>query len=71
MAHERTSPDFLDTLAILEEMKRGNQLQEKYGYFYLPGEEEIVESRRRSLVISELKLKRLAAPLNLFAVFLF
>lgn len=56
--YELYNPDLVDLLALLEDMKRQNELQEKYGYFYLPGREKIVEKRRCSLVISELKLKK-------------
>jgi len=50
--------DFSDLLIVLEEMKTQNYLEEKYGYFYLFGKEENIENRRRSLVVSELKLKK-------------
>ena len=47
-----------DLLVVLDEMKNNNQVEEKYGYFYLPGKEILVENRRRNFVISELKLKK-------------
>ncbi len=50
--------DFSFLLATLEEMKNQNQIEEKYGYFFLPNRIETVENRRRSLVTSELKLKK-------------
>ena len=42
--------DFLNTVA-------GLNLNSKFGYYFLPGREEIVELRRRKLLISEQKLK--------------
>ncbi len=50
--------DFYNLLSVLEEMKTQNIIQEKYGYFYLPGREVTIENRRCNLVISELKLKK-------------
>lgn len=43
-------PDFLNAIA-------GLNLESKFGYYFLPGREEIVEIRRRKLLISEQKLK--------------
>ncbi len=42
--------EFLNTLPALN-------LNSKYGYYFLPGREAIVEERRRKLLISEQKLK--------------
>lgn len=42
--------DFLNAIASLN-------LDSKFGYYFLPGREEIVEVRRRKLLISEQKLK--------------
>ncbi|EKD43845.1 MAG: hypothetical protein ACD_72C00098G0006 [uncultured bacterium] len=52
------SDDFKALLSALDEMKIQNKIQEKFGYFYLVGKEEIVENRRVQLVISELKLRK-------------
>jgi len=50
--------DFTDLLMILEEMKNLNQIEEKFGYFFLSNRIETIENRRKNLVISELKLKK-------------
>ncbi|MFA6547620.1 MAG: hypothetical protein WCT11_01595 [Candidatus Magasanikbacteria bacterium] len=50
--------DLSNLLLVLEEMKKANQIEEKYSYFYLPKREVTVENRRRNLVTSELKLKK-------------
>lgn len=42
-------PEFLDALASLN-------IDSKFGYYFLPGREAIVEERRRKLLISEQKL---------------
>lgn len=43
-------PDFLNDIA-------GLNLDSKFGFYFLPGREKIVEERRRKLLISEQKLK--------------
>jgi len=50
--------DFENLLVVLGEMIIEGSLGEKYGYYYLPNREILVENRQRNLVVSELKLKK-------------
>jgi len=56
--YQLEAPKYHELLSVLQEMVSQNQLEEKFGFFYLPNREVVVEERRRSLVISELKLKK-------------
>ena len=59
----QTISDFRIILLALQDLKNKNIIGEKYGYYFFSGREDIVETRRTQLVISELKLNkaRLAA----------
>ncbi len=56
--HKETVNDLKNLLAALEDLKNKNIIDEKYGYYFLSGKEELIEKRRSQLVISELKLKK-------------
>ena len=56
--HNQIVNDLKNILDALESLKNKNLINEKFGYYFLSGQEEIVEKRRTQLVISELKLKK-------------